>query len=87
MDVRPKSWELSQDELERVAVGDPDPTSNVGATNGYRECRFEWTEKVSRTMTLPWCCTRELGHQGQHIAGTGECVAAVRGFMSTDRTS
>jgi hypothetical protein len=29
-------------------------------------------------MTLPWRCTRELGHQGQHIAGTGECVAAVR---------
>jgi hypothetical protein len=44
----------------------------------YRACRFEWTEKVSRTMTLPWCCTRELGHQGQHLAGTGECVAAVR---------
>jgi hypothetical protein len=28
-------------------------------------------------MTLLWCCTRELGHQGQHIAGTGEHVAAV----------
>jgi hypothetical protein len=78
MDVRRKSWELNPDELERVAVGDPDPTLGSDAANGYQECRFEWTENVSPTVTLPWCCTRELGHQGQHLAGTGEYVAAVQ---------
>ena len=66
------------DELERVAVGDPDPTSDPGTANGYQACRFEWSE-ISQTLNLLWCCTRELGHQGQHVAGTGECVAAVRG--------
>jgi hypothetical protein len=78
MDIRWKFRRLGQDELERVAVGDPDPTSDPGAAKGYRTCRFEWVDEISRTMTLPWCCTRELGHQGQHIAGTGERVAAVR---------
>jgi hypothetical protein len=81
MDVRWKFQRLGQDELEPVAVGDPDPTSptsHPGTAKGYRTCRFEWVDEISRTMTLPWRCTRELGHQGQHIAGTGECVAAVR---------
>jgi hypothetical protein len=79
MDVRWKLPRLGQNELEHVAVGDPDPTSHPGTANEYRECRFEWADEISRTMTLPWRCTRELGHQGQHIAGTGECVAAMRG--------
>jgi hypothetical protein len=78
MDVRWKFQRLGQDELERVAVGDPDPTSDPGTAKGYRTCRFEWVDEISRTMTLPWRCTRELGHQGQHIAGTGEYVAAVQ---------
>jgi hypothetical protein len=77
MDVRWKFPRLGDYELECVAVGDPDPTSHPGTTNGYQACRFGWSE-ISRTMTLPWRCTRELGHQGQHIAGTGERVAAVR---------
>ena len=42
MDVRRKFERLGQDELERVAVGDPDPTSDPGTANGYRTCRFEW---------------------------------------------
>jgi hypothetical protein len=81
MDVRWKFQRLGQDDLERVAVGDPDPTSptsDPGTAKGYRTCRFEWVDEISRTMTLPWRCTRELGHQGQHIAGTGQCVAVVR---------
>jgi hypothetical protein len=78
MDVRWKFRRLGHDELERVAVGDPDPTSDPGRANGYQACRFEWSE-ISQTLILLWCCTRELGHQGQHVAGTGECVAAVRG--------
>jgi hypothetical protein len=68
---------LGQDELEHVAVGDPDPTSDPGTANGYRECGFEWADETSQTLILPWSCTRELGHQGQHIAGTGEWVVAV----------
>jgi hypothetical protein len=79
MDVQRKLRGLGQDDLERVAVGDSDPTSDPGTANGYRMCRFEWVEKASPTATQLGCCTRELGHQGQHIAGTGEYVAAVRG--------
>ena len=78
MDLRWKFCRLGQGELQRVAVGDPDFTSDAGMANGPgKKCRFEWDE-ISRTLTLPWCCTRELGHQGQHIAGTDEGVTAVR---------
>lgn len=42
MDLRPKFWRLGQDELQRVAVGEPGPTSDPGMVNGYRKCRFEW---------------------------------------------
>jgi hypothetical protein len=73
-----RSRRLSHDELEHVLVGDPDPTSHPGKADGYRECEFEWADEISRTFILLWSCTRELGHQGQHIAGTGEWVAAVR---------
>lgn len=84
MDLQWKFWRrwlssgsLDQDELERVAVGDPDPTSDPGTTIGYRACRFTWTDETSPILILPWSCTRELAHPGQHIAGTGEKVAAV----------
>ena len=86
MDVRwdsrhpqPRGGNFSQDELERVLVGDPDPTLDSGTANRYRKCRFEWADEPSQTMILPWSCSRELGHQGQHIADTGEWVAAMRG--------
>ena len=78
MDARWKCHRLDHDELQRVAVGDPDPTLDAGMADGFRKCRLEWAEEISRSLTLLWCCTRELGHQGQHIAGTGEWVAAVR---------
>jgi hypothetical protein len=74
---QPSSGSLGQDELEHVAVGDPDPTSDTGAANGYRTCRFEWADETSQTLILPWSCTRERGHRGQHLAGTGEGVGAV----------
>lgn len=84
MDIRfwhrqPRSGRLDQDELEYVAVGDPDPTAYLGTAKGYRKCSFEWTDEVSQTQIVIWRCTREWGHQGQHIAGTGEWVAAVHG--------
>jgi hypothetical protein len=75
---QPRSERLSQDELEHVAVGDPDPTAQLGMANRYRRCRFEWTDTTAQTLILRWSCTRELGHQGQHVAGTGEWVAAVQ---------
>lgn len=78
MDPQSTSRRLDQDHVQRVAVGDPDPTSDPGMANESRKCQFEWHEEISQTMTLHWCCTRQLGHQGQHIAGTGQCVAAVR---------
>jgi hypothetical protein len=68
----------SQDELEHIAVGDPDPTSHPDTVSSYRMCRFEWADVISHALILLWCCTRELGHQCQHLAGTGEWVAAVR---------
>lgn len=75
---QPRSGSLSQDELAHVAVGDPDPTSDPpGKSNGYRKCRFEWADETSQSWVLPWYCTREPQHQGQHLAGTGEWVAAV----------
>jgi hypothetical protein len=74
---QPRSGSLSQDELRHVAVGDPDPTSVPGAADGYQACQFEWTDETSPTLILLWSCTRELGHQGQHLAGTSEWIAAV----------
>lgn len=84
MDVRWDFRRLGKDELERVAVGDPDPTSDPGTANGHQACRFEWSE-ISQTLILLWCCTRELGHQNQHVAGTGERVAAVHSPLSLTR--
>lgn len=75
-----------QDQLEHVAVGDPDPTSD-GTASGYRACRFEWVDKTSQTLLLPWSCTRKLGHQGQHLAGTGESVAAVHPQLLSTATA
>ncbi|MGH3923465.1 MAG: hypothetical protein ACRDTT_11465 [Pseudonocardiaceae bacterium] len=74
---QPRSGSLGHDELEHIAVGDPDPTSDPGTANGRRSCRFEWADEISQTLVLPWSCTRKLGHQGQHLAGTGEWVAAA----------
>jgi hypothetical protein len=81
MDVQWKFWRCrlrsgshGEDALEHVAVGDPDP----GTVNGCQLCRFTWAEEISQTLVLPWSCTRERGHQGQHLAGTGEGIAAVQ---------
>ena len=75
---RARSDSLGQDdELEHVAVGDPDPTSDAGTAQISRRCGFEWLDASSHTLVLRWSCTRELGHRGQHLAGTGEGVAAV----------
>ena len=75
---RHRNGNCAQNGLERVAVGDPDPTADPGDT-AHRPptCGFEWTDESSRTLILPWTCTRRLGHQGQHLAGTGEWVAAL----------
>lgn len=72
---------LSQDELRHITVGDPDPTSRL---DQKQKCGFEWADETSQTLILLWCCTRELGHQGQHLAGTGEWVAAVRSSEDHD---
>lgn len=74
---QPRTGSLGQDELERVSVGDPDPTLDPGTANRHGACLFEWVDEISQTLILTWSCTRELGHQGQHLAGTGEWVAAV----------
>ncbi|MGH3900477.1 MAG: hypothetical protein ACRDTA_19980 [Pseudonocardiaceae bacterium] len=84
MDLQQKFWlrqlrseSSGQDELEHIAVGDPDPTSHPGTASGYQTCRFEWADEITPTLILPWSCTRVLEHQGQHLAGTGERVVAV----------
>jgi hypothetical protein len=69
---------VPQDELGHIIVGDPDPTADLGGTTDRsRKCGFEWADQCSRTLILLWSCTRELGHQGPHLAGTGKCVAAL----------
>ena len=75
---QPRSGSLGHDELEHIGVGDVDPTSDPSTTYGYRLCRHEWADDTSPTVILSWFCTRKLGHQGQHLAGTGEWVAAAR---------
>jgi hypothetical protein len=75
---RPSSGTFGEDGLGHVAVGDPDPTADPrGTADGSGKCGFKWTDECSRTLILPWSCTRALGHQGQHLAGTGEWVAAL----------
>ena len=70
---------MCKDELRHIIVGDPDPTADLSNNvSGHPiNCRFEWPEETSQTLTLLWSCTRESGHPGQHLAGTGEWVAAV----------
>jgi hypothetical protein len=72
---------MGKDELRHVVVGDPDPTSGLpSSVNGHPgdcRCGFEWTDEDSPGLTLLWSCTRGPGHPGQHLAGTGESVAAV----------
>jgi hypothetical protein len=85
MDVPRKFWHrratsdsLGQDDkLGHVAVGDPDPTADTSTAKRSRRCEFEWLDASAQSLVLRWSCTRELGHRGQHIAGTGEEVAAV----------
>ena len=84
---QPRSGSLGHDELEHITVGDPDPTSGPGTANGHRLCRFEWADEPSQTLILSWSCTRKLGHQGQHLAGTGERIAAAHPQLLPTATS
>jgi hypothetical protein len=71
---------MGEDDLRHIVVGDPDPTPNSPSkVHEHPDCRcgFEWTDEASQNLTLLWSCTREPGHPGQHLAGTGERVAAV----------
>jgi hypothetical protein len=74
---QPRNASAVQDWLEHVVVGDPDPTSDHSVGNRSLKCQFQWADEVSSTLVLPWSCTRELGHPGQHLAGTGQRVVAV----------
>lgn len=65
------------DPLDHIIVGNPDPTSGHDKDSGHRECGFEWFDDTCLTLVLRWQCTRESGHPGQHLAGTGHRVAAV----------
>lgn len=73
-------------QLEHVAVGDADPTSPRSADNRHPLCRFEWADALSPTFVVPWSCTRQRNHHGQHIAGTGQRVAAVHPAQTTITT-
>jgi hypothetical protein len=70
---------MGMDELRHIVAGDPDPTADLSSqvTGHPIDCGFEWADETSQTLTLIWSCTRERGHPGQHLAGTGEWVAAV----------
>ncbi|MGH3921612.1 MAG: hypothetical protein ACRDTT_01840 [Pseudonocardiaceae bacterium] len=70
---------MGEDELRHIVVGDPDPTPDLSTDlDGHlTRCGFGWTDGISQALILLWFCTREPGHPGQHLAGTGEWVAAV----------
>ena len=65
---------LARDELQRVAVSDPDPTSDPGMANGTGKCRFEWADGISRTVTVPAAEPKSWDTK----ASTAQRVAAVR---------
>lgn len=67
-------YSSGEDQLKHIAVGDPDPSPAPGY---YRACGFEWADEISTGWVLLWSCTRLQEHPGQHLAGTGERVAAV----------
>jgi hypothetical protein len=70
---------MGKDELRHIVVGDLDPTADLPSkVSGHPiNCGFEWADETSQSLTLLWSCTRAPGHLGQHLAGTGEWVAAV----------
>jgi hypothetical protein len=78
---------LSRNQLKDFTVGDADLTCPRGGADGHRMCRFEWVDEISSTFRLLWTCTREWGHLGRHIAGTGDGVAAVWGNEVTKPAS
>ncbi len=80
-----RSEKRGQDELDHAAVVDPDPASHRSADNVHQMCRFEWADETSPTLVLRWICTRERGHQGQHIAGTGEWAPTPATHPQTPR--
>ena len=66
------------DPFSHIVVGSADPTAYLNRKDSnYRECRFEWWDDTFPTLVLRWQCTRESGHAGHHLAGTGYWVAAV----------
>jgi hypothetical protein len=79
------SNKLAPHQLDHIAVGNPDRTSQGGADHGRQMCRFEWSDELSPTFIVPWVYTREHGHCDQHVAGTGEWVAAVQGAKVGDK--
>jgi hypothetical protein len=75
---QPRNEKRGQKGFEHVAVSDPDPTADPDSTaHESPTCGFEWTEESSRTLILLWTCTCSPGHQGPHLAGTGEGIAAL----------
>ena len=74
---QPSGGSLCQDVLEGAAAGALDFVSDPDTADGRGNCQFVWVEEISQTLSVPWCCTRKLGHQGQHLASTGQWIAAV----------
>jgi hypothetical protein len=73
----PLRCEMS-DPFSHIVVGSADPTAYLSRKDSnYRECWFEWWDDTLPTLVLRWQCTRESGHAGHHLAGTGYSVAAV----------
>jgi hypothetical protein len=74
--ISPLRCDMS-DPLGHIIVGSPDLTPGFDKGNDYRECGFVWFDDICLTLVLRWQCTRNSGHPGQHLAGTGHWVAAV----------
>jgi hypothetical protein len=78
---------LGQDERKDAAEGNLNTAPHRSADNGPQMCRFEWADETSPTFVLRWICTREQGHQGQHIADTGEWAPTTATHSNTARHS
>jgi hypothetical protein len=63
---------------DHCKVGDPDPTPRRITSSVGAGCPSEIPGGA-----LGFICTREAGHGGQHVAGTGEVVVAVWPAQST----
>lgn len=59
---------------ESVRIGDPDPSAGL---SGYEQCGADVVVAGGELDGGLFWCTREMGHQGRHVATDDVLVLAV----------